>query len=677
MGVSNKKALEQLRRTIRDYDYQYYVLDDPSVPDAEYDRLMRELLAIEASDPTLITADSPSQRVAGQALDAFDQIKHERPMLSLGNVFTEKELIAFDERLRKRLARDQALAYVGEPKLDGLAISVLYDNGQLTRAATRGDGQTGEDITENARTIRSIPLCLQGDDIPSRLEVRGEVFISKSGFQKLNAQARERGEKEFVNPRNAAAGSLRQLDPMITAKRPLEVFFYSLGTVSDDFVPQQHYFILQKLQSWGLRVNPLIEQLKGAADCYRYYQKMADRREQLDYEIDGIVYKIDSITLQEELGYVSRAPRWATAHKFPAQEELTQIREVEFQVGRTGAITPVARLEPIFVGGVTVSNATLHNMDEVRRKDVRVGDSVIVRRAGDVIPEVVRVVLARRPDKTQTVQLPKACPKCGSPLQQIEGLAVVRCSGGFTCPAQRKGGLKHYASRKAMDIEGLGDKLIDQLVEQGLVHELDDLYRLHWQQLAELDRMAEKSARNLVAAIAKSKETQCARFIYALGIREVGEATASALAEHFAQELDGLMQAELEALLLIDDVGPVVARNIVDFFASEKNTSMLQRLVHDIGIIWPRSQAGLNPAEASLTGCTYVITGSLSVMSRDQAAERLRAQGAKVTSSVSAKTTGLIAGEKAGSKLQKAEKLGLPILSETDLLQLLNLDVGA
>ena len=672
MGVSNKQALEQLRSTIRDYDYQYYVLDDPSVPDAEYDRLMQELLTIEASDPTLISSDSPSQRVAGQALAAFKQIKHERPMLSLGNVFSEEELQAFDERLRKRLGEDQMLSYVGEPKLDGLAISVLYEDGQLIRAATRGDGQVGEDITENARTIRSIPLRLQGDDFPHRLEVRGEVFISKGGFQRLNAKAREREEKEFVNPRNAAAGSLRQLDSSITAARPLEVFFYSLGVVSEDFIPQQHFSVLQHLQSWGLRVNPLIEQLNGAADCYRYYQKIADKREQLDYEIDGIVYKIDSIALQEELGYVSRAPRWATAHKFPAQEELTQVREVEFQVGRTGAITPVARLEPVFVGGVTVSNATLHNMDEVRRKDVRVGDSVIVRRAGDVIPEVVKVVLARRPNETQSVQPPEVCPECASPLQQLEGLTVIRCTGGLTCPAQRKGALKHYASRKAMDIEGLGDKLIDQLVEHDLVRELDDLYSLQWQPLADLDRMAEKSARNLVAAIANSKETQCSRFIYALGIREVGEATAIALAEYFTQELDGLMQADLEQLLLIDDVGPVVAQNIVDYFALEKNKKMLQRLTHDMGIVWPRLQTVLNSSEASLAGCTYVITGTLSVMSRDQAAERLRARGAKVSSSVSSKTTGLIAGEKAGSKLQKAEKLGLPILSEEDLLQLLN-----
>ena len=485
MATVNKKVLEQLRRTIRDYDFQYYVLDDPTVPDAEYDRLMRELLKIEATDASLISSDSPSQRVAGQALGAFQQIKHERPMLSLGNVFNEEELDAFDERLRKRLGVDKALAYVGEPKLDGLAVSVLYENGQLIRAATRGDGQTGEDITENVRTIRSIPLCLQGDHFPRRLEVRGEVFISKAGFKQLNQQARAAGEKEFVNPRNAAAGSLRQLDPSITATRPLEVFFYALGIVSEDFIPQQHFSVLRYLQSWGLRVNPLVEELNGAAECYRYFQKMADKRERLDYEIDGIVYKINSISLQEELGYVARAPRWATAHKFPAEEELTQVRDIEFQVGRTGAITPVARLQPVFVGGVTVSNATLHNMDEVRRKDVRAGDTVIVRRAGDVIPEVVKVVLARRPDNSQSVQLPEVCPECASPLQQVEGLTVVRCSGGFTCPAQRKGALKHYASRKAMDIEGLGDKLIDQLVEQNLVSELDDLYRLQWQEIAE------------------------------------------------------------------------------------------------------------------------------------------------------------------------------------------------
>ena len=672
MATVNKKALEQLRRTIRDYDFQYYVLDDPTVPDAEYDRLMRELLKIEATDASLIRSDSPSQRVAGQALGAFQQIKHERPMLSLGNVFNEEELDAFDERLRKRLGVEKALAYVGEPKLDGLAVSVLYENGQLIRAATRGDGQTGEDITENVRTIRSIPLCLQGDHFPRRLEVRGEVFISKAGFKQLNQQARAAGEKEFVNPRNAAAGSLRQLDPSITATRPLEVFFYALGIVSEDFIPQQHFSVLRYLQSWGLRVNPLVEELNGAAECYRYFQKMADKRERLDYEIDGIVYKINSISLQEELGYVARAPRWATAHKFPAEEELTQVRDIEFQVGRTGAITPVARLQPVFVGGVTVSNATLHNMDEVRRKDVRAGDTVIVRRAGDVIPEVVKVVLARRPDNSQSVQLPEVCPECASPLQQVEGLTVVRCSGGFTCPAQRKGALKHYASRKAMDIEGLGDKLIDQLVEQNLVSELDDLYRLQWQEIAELERMAEKSARNLVAAISKSRETQCARFIYALGIREVGEATALALAEYFQQELAALMQADLQQLLLIDDVGPVGAKNVIDYFALEKNKKVVLRLTKDIGIVWPQSETLMNLNEASLAGCTYVITGSLTAMSREEAAERLRMQGAKVSASVSAKTTGLIAGEKAGSKLQKAEKLGLPILSEADLLQLLN-----
>lgn len=672
MATVNKKALEQLRRTIRDYDFQYYVLDDPTVPDAEYDRLMRELLKIEATDASLIRSDSPSQRVAGQALGAFQQIKHERPMLSLGNVFNEEELDAFDERLRKRLGVEKALAYVGEPKLDGLAVSVLYENGQLIRAATRGDGQTGEDITENVRTIRSIPLCLQGDHFPRRLEVRGEVFISKAGFKQLNQQARAAGEKEFVNPRNAAAGSLRQLDPSITATRPLEVFFYALGIVSEDFIPQQHFSVLRYLQSWGLRVNPLVEELNGAAECYRYFQKMADKRERLDYEIDGIVYKINSISLQEELGYVARAPRWATAHKFPAEEELTQVRDIEFQVGRTGAITPVARLQPVFVGGVTVSNATLHNMDEVRRKDVRAGDTVIVRRAGDVIPEVVKVVLARRPDNSQSVQLPEVCPECASPLQQVEGLTVVRCSGGFTCPAQRKGALKHYASRKAMDIEGLGDKLIDQLVEQNLVSELDDLYRLQWQEIAELERMAEKSARNLVAAISESRETQCARFIYALGIREVGEATALALAEYFQQELAALMQADLQQLLLIDDVGPVGAKNVIDYFALEKNKKVVLRLTKDIGIVWPQSETLMNLNEASLAGCTYVITGSLTAMSREEAAERLRMQGAKVSASVSAKTTGLIAGEKAGSKLQKAEKLGLPILSEADLLQLLN-----
>ena len=670
MNSSLEKRVEQLRTQIRAYDYQYYVLDDPTVPDAEYDRLMRELIDLEIQNPALIQPDSPTQRVSGAPVDSFKEVQHKVPMLSLGNAFSREELDAFDNRVHDRLKIQSHITYNAEPKLDGLAVSVLYENGQLTRGATRGDGHSGEDITENVRTIRSIPLRLTGENVPDLLEIRGEVFMSKRGFEHMNNLARKNDEKEFVNPRNAAAGSLRQLDPRLTAKRPLEMFCYGFGVISEDAMPVEHYARLQQLKIWGLRVCPLIEVVKGVEGCWKYYQKLLQLRDQLDYEIDGVVYKVNDIALQKKLGFVSRAPRWAVAHKFPAQEEITQVREVDFQVGRTGAITPVAKLEPVFVGGVTVSNATLHNMDEVERKDVRKGDTVIVRRAGDVIPEIVKVVKERRKKGARKIKLPKFCPECGSEINRIEGEAVARCVAGFSCPAQRKGALKHYASRNAMDIEGLGEKVIDQLIERNLVANLDEIYRLKKDIISDLDRMGEKSAENLLAAIEKSKQVPLAKFIYALGIREVGEATAIALADYFNYDLDAIMAANEEDLQLVPDVGPIVAKRIAQYFANNKNKRLIKRLRAEIR--WTDSNvASDNTANDLLAGNIYVLTGTLTSMSREQAAGKLRALGAKVTSSVSRNTTAVIAGDKAGSKLQKAEKLGVPVLNEQELLGLI------
>ena len=663
-----KKRVTELRASIRNYDYEYYVLNESSVPDAEYDRLMRELIELETKHPELISPDSPTQRVAGQPAEAFKQVKHKIPMLSLSNVFSIDELTAFDKRIQERLDNKSSITYNAEPKLDGLAVSLLYEQGQLVQAATRGDGTTGEDITDNVRTIRSVPLILRGKNFPNTLEVRGEVFMPKKGFKRMNDQAREKGEKEFVNPRNAAAGSLRQLDSSSTANRPLEMYCYGIGVIEDGQLPDSHHKMLQALKKWGLRVCPLVKKVTGVQGCWDYYEKVLAERDDLDYEIDGVVYKVDRHDWQQTLGFVSKAPRWATAHKFPAQEEITIVRDIEFQVGRTGAITPVAKLEPVFVGGVTVSNATLHNMDEVNRKDVRVNDTVIVRRAGDVIPEVVKVVAERRKKGARKVKLPNKCPECGSDIVRVEGEAVARCIGGFICPAQRKGALKHYASRNAMDIEGLGDKLVEQLIDGDLIQTLDDLYRLDIAVLSGLERMGEKSAQNLVQAIEASKQTQLEKFIYALGIREVGEATAAALAAFYSFDLEAIMNASEETLQEVPDVGPVVAQHISNFFHAKAN----QQLVRDLlsaGVNWDQVATSVSN---KLEGSTYVLTGTLSNMSRDQAAVALRALGAKVTSSVSSNTTALIAGEKAGSKLQKAEKLGVKILDETALNQLLN-----
>ena len=658
-----------LREEINYHNRQYYVYDDPKIPDAEFDRLMRELQGLETEYPALITEDSPTQRVGGEPLKSFPEVVHRIPMLSLDNAFSEEELQNFHRRVVERLGLEAGLpvAYAAEPKLDGLAINLRYVAGRLVHGATRGDGSSGEDVTSNVRTIHSIPLRLLGEGYPKVLEVRGEIFMSKAGFVALNERALKDGEKTFVNPRNAAAGSLRQLDPRITAKRPLLFYCYGFGEVQPGPLESTHSASIRRLRDWGLPVSPELAVVEGVEGCLDYFQRIAAKRDRLDYDIDGVVFKVDELELQQRLGFVSKAPRWAIAHKFPAQEELTRIEAVEFQVGRTGAVTPVARLEPVFVGGVTVSNATLHNMDEVQRKDVRIGDTVIVRRAGDVIPEVVQVVLERRPVETQPVELPSHCPVCGADVVKPEGEAVARCSGGLYCPAQRKQALRHFASRKAMDIEGLGDKLVDQLVERGQVKDPADLFRLTLAQLSGLERMAEKSAQNLLDALEKSKNTSLPRFLYALGIREVGEATALALARQFG-DLQHLEAASEETLQQTPDVGPVVASHVASFFSQTHNREVIERLLQ-AGIHWQPVERP-EPAALPLQGKVIVLTGTLS-RPRDEVKAQLQALGAKVTGSVSQKTDYLIAGAEAGSKLTKAEQLGIEILDEAGLEDLL------
>ncbi|MFO7592571.1 MAG: NAD-dependent DNA ligase LigA [Pseudomonadota bacterium] len=658
-----QQRVEELRRLIAHHNYRYYALDDPEIPDAEYDRLFRELQQLEQDYPDLITPDSPTQRVGAEPLKGFAEVRHAIPMLSLGNVFSEEELTDFDRRVREGLGVDE-VAYCVEPKLDGLAISIRYENGVLVRAATRGDGATGEDVTQNVRTIEAVPLKLYGEDYPEVLEVRGEVYMDKAGFEHLNQRQREKGEKTFANPRNAAAGSLRQLDSRITAQRPLTIYCYGVGVVEGAEMPGRHSEILEKLKQWGLRVCPEIRVVQGAQGCLDYYNEIGERRDSLPYEIDGVVYKVDSLARQQELGFVSRAPRWATAHKFPAQEEMTRLNDVEWQVGRTGALTPVARLEPVHVGGVMVSNATLHNPDEIARKDVRIGDTVIVRRAGDVIPEVVGMVASRRPDDTVPIETPTHCPICGSDVLQDEGEAVPRCTGGLFCSAQRKNAIKHFASRKAMDIDGLGDKLVEQLVDADLIKDVADLYALTREQLAGLERMGEKSAANLVDALEKSKATTLERFLYALGIREVGESTARTLANHFGS-LDKVEQAEEAQLLEVEDVGPIVAHHIHTFFRQPHNREVIDKLIA-AGVQWPDVER-MQAEEQPLAGQTFVLTGSLSTFTRDEAKERLQALGAKVSGSVSKKTGVVVAGEAAGSKLAKAEQLGVEVWDEARL----------
>jgi DNA ligase (NAD+) len=657
----------ELREQLAYHNYRYYVLDDPAIPDAEYDRLFRELQALEAQYPALVTPDSPTQRVGAEPLKGFAEVRHAIPMLSLGNVFSEEELLDFDRRVREGLGVEE-VEYSAEPKLDGLAISIRYEEGMLVRAATRGDGATGEDVTQNVRTIESVPLRLYGKGWPSVLEVRGEVYMPKAGFEALNERQREKGEKSFANPRNAAAGSLRQLDPRITATRPLTMYCYGVGVVEGGSLPGTHSAIMEKLKGWGLRVSPELRVVKGAQGCLDYFHAIGERRDSLPYDIDGVVYKVDSIARQQELGFVSRAPRWATAHKFPAQEEMTRLNDVEWQVGRTGALTPVARLEPVQVAGVVVSNATLHNPDEIARKDVRIGDTVIVRRAGDVIPEVVGVVLAKRPPHARAIQTPSHCPVCGSEVEREEGEAVPRCSGGLFCSAQRKNAIWHFASRRAMDIDGLGDKLVEQLVDEGLIHDVADLYALTQEQIAGLERMGEKSAANLVEALEKSKESTLERFLYALGIREVGESTARTLSRHFGS-LEKIREASEEALLQVEDVGPVVAHHIHTFFRQEHNLEVIDKLIR-AGVHWPDVAVKATGAQP-LAGQTFVLTGALESMTRDEAKERLQALGAKVSGSVSKKTRVVVAGAEAGSKLARAESLGVEVWDEARLLQFL------
>jgi DNA ligase (NAD+) len=662
-----ERRIEELREQIRLHNYRYYVLDAPLIPDAEYDRLFRELQQLEQQHPEFITEDSPTRRVGDQPSPGFEEVRHAVRMLSLDNVFSDEELADFDRRVRDRLGTDKAVVYTAEPKLDGLAISLRYENGRLVQGATRGDGERGEDVTSNVRTIEAIPLRLLGKQYPALLEVRGEVFMPKAGFEKLNAEARKAGDKTFANPRNAAAGSLRQLDPRLTAKRPLSFYAYGLGE-TDEAIADSHAAAMQQLREIGVPVSPELKCLEGIGQCLEYYANILARRDSLPYEIDGVVYKVDSFEEQDRLGFVSRAPRWAVAHKFPAQEELTVVEDIEFQVGRTGAITPVARLKPVTVAGVTVSNATLHNMDEIERKDVRVGDTVIIRRAGDVIPEVVQVVPDKRPGNAKRPELPAHCPVCGSDVLRVEGEAVARCSGGLYCSAQRREGIKHFASRKAMDIEGLGDKLVEQLDENGLVKTVADIYSLKATDIAALDRMGEKSAQNLIKALEKSKSTTLPRFLYALGIREVGEATARSLANHFLT-LEAIEQADEDALQETPDVGPIVASHIASFFRQEHNIEVLQGLI-EAGIHWSAIE---KPGEAVqlLDGKTFVLTGALS-RPRDQIKAQLEALGAKVAGSVSGKTDYVVAGEAAGSKLAKAQDLGIEILHEDQLQEMLN-----
>ncbi|WP_300318638.1 NAD-dependent DNA ligase LigA [Idiomarina sp.] len=668
MSQSTAQRMQELEQLLNRYNKEYYENDEPSVPDAEYDKLFRELQTLEKQNPDLKSKTSPTAKVGGKPLAKFNTVKHEVPMLSLDNAFSAEEFAAFSKRIGQKLDEGTQVTFCCEPKLDGAAVSLLYESGVLVRGATRGDGESGEDITENVKTIRNIPLKLKGD-VPDRLEVRGEVVMPIGAFDRFNEKARQQGEKVFANPRNAAAGSLRQLDSRITAKRPLHFYAYSLGLVSEHTVlPDSHYERLQQLAEWGLPVNGEIERVDSVEGCDSYYEKILERRDSLNYDIDGVVFKVDTIALQEELGFVARAPRWAIARKFPAQEQLTTITGVDFQVGRTGAITPVARLKPVSVGGVTVSNATLHNADEIERLGVRIGDTVSIRRAGDVIPQVVSVLKDKRPENTREITFPKRCPVCDSDVERIEGEAVARCSGGLYCAAQRKEAIKHFASRKAMDIDGLGDKLVDVLVEKGWVKSPADLYRLSKAELATLPRMAAKSAENLKNAITATRETTLARFLYALGIREVGEATAKALARHF-KTFDAVQSASSEQLQEVPDVGTVVAEHIVRFFREPHNENVvkeLRELIH-----WPEGEEAGDIQSDRLTGKTYVITGTLSTMTRDEAKQALEALGAKVSGSVSKKTTALIAGENAGSKLTKAQSLGLSILSEDELKELL------
>jgi DNA ligase (NAD+) len=662
-----EKKIKALREEINEHNYYYYTLDHPVISDSEYDQKFRELQQLETQYPELLSPDSPTQRVGALPLKAFAEVTHDVPMLSLENAFNEEEVIAFDKRVRERLEITDEVIYSCEPKMDGLAVSIRYEEGKLTRAATRGDGATGEDITQNIRTIKTVPLLLRGNDFPPILEVRGEVYIPKKSFLELNAHAAARGEKVFMNPRNAAAGSLRQLDPQITASRPLAMFFYGVGVVVGQALPDTHSALLAKLSAWGFRVSPESQVVHNIAGCLDYYSRLSEKRARLPYEIDGVVYKVDSIANQTRLGFVSRAPRWAIAHKFRAEEVVTVIESVEFQVGRTGALTPVARLKPVLVHGVTISNATLHNMDEIKRKNIHIGDSVLVRRAGDVIPEVVSVLTEQRPSTVCAIVLPTKCPACHSHVEHTTGEAVARCSGGLVCPAQRKEAIKHFASRRAMDIAGLGDKIIDQLVDMHLVNTVADLYSLTLESLVNLERMAEKSAQNILDALNKSKKTTLARFLFALGIRDVGEATAKQLANYFC-ELPHLFTATLESLQKVPDIGPVVAAHIIAFFAEPHNHKVITQLLA-AGIHW--DPVIKKNDSLPLANKTVVLTGTMQKFTRIEAKEKLESLGATVAGSVSKKTDYVIAGVDPGSKLIKAKALGVEIMDEEQLLQFL------
>ncbi len=668
-AVSEKIAL--LREKIRLYDQHYYGLDEPLVPDAEYDRGMRELEHLEQEHPELITLDSPTQRVGAATASALRPIAHHTPMLSLANVFSEEELSAFLQRMSDKLDVNTAdFWFCCEPKLDGLAVNLCYENGVLRHAATRGDGQTGEDITNNVRTIAAVPLRLLTKNPPKLLEVRGEVYMPRAGFSALNATMVAQGDKTFANPRNAAAGSLRQLNPNITAQRPLAMYCYGIGVYEGtDPLPDSHFAQLSLLRTWGLRVSPESRRVQGIQGCLDYYAELGAKRDKLEFEIDGVVYKLDDIAYQQVLGFVSRAPRFACAHKFPAMEEMTRLLAVDFQVGRTGALTPVARLEPVHVGGVVVSNATLHNMDEIQRKDVRIGDTVIVRRAGDVIPELVSVVLGQRPASTQIIHMPKNCPICGSEVVREPDTAAAYCTGGLYCPAQVKRAIVHFASRKAMEVDGLGKSVVDLLVAHHFVQHIDDLYHLDAKKLACLPRMGALSAENLVEALTKSKQTTFARFIYALGIPEIGETTARTLAQHY-QSIQGLQHTNMEALLALPDIGPVAAHSVLQFFAQPHNVAMIERLLA-AGIAWPIKPLEKQSTTHPLYQKKIVLTGTLAHMSREEAKERLLAVGAQVVGSVSVKTDWVLVGQDAGSKLDKAIDLGIPTLTEAEFLDLL------
>ncbi len=664
---SIEKSIQILRDNINHHNYRYYVLDDPEISDAQYDQLFRELQALEKAHPELITSDSPTQRVGAAPLDSFEEITHAAPMLSLDNVFDHQELMAFNDRIQQRLKSHETIDFVCEYKLDGVAISLHYENGELITAATRGDGRVGEDVTQNIRTIKSVPLKLVGKNYPKRCEVRGEIVMPKKEFDIMNKAAEKNGEKVFANPRNAASGSLRQLDSSITAQRPLRFYAYGIVVLSDDVQFKKHSDMLTKLSEWGFPIPEHHVNIANGIDaCETFYEKTLQKRANLPYEIDGVVYKVDSLALQEELGFISRAPRFAIAHKFPAEEKETVIEQVEFQVGRTGAITPVARLHPVSVGGVTVSNATLHNFEEIERKDIREGDHVIIRRAGDVIPEVVSVVMSKRKSSARKIKMPTVCPVCSSEVEKEEDEAVLRCTAGLYCPAQLRESIKHFASRRAMNIEGLGDKIVELLIDQSIIKNVADLYQLNRDELIALPRLGEKSADHLLAAIEKSKTTTLPRFLYALGIREVGEATAATLAAEFS-DLSKLMQADELRLQNVADVGPIVSYHIKAFFHEHHNQELISQLLK-LGVHWPVVKK--DSADLPLKGKTFVITGTLTAFSRDEAKEKLQALGATVSGSVSAKTYAVVVGDSPGSKYDKAQQLGIRCLDEDAFLKL-------